>query len=397
MTLTLLLDLDDTLLKTNLETFVPAYFQALAKHLAPYVPPEKMLSALISGTRLMNERDDPACTLQEVFEAEFYSKLGLPKEDLNEELERFYDEVFPLLAKVTSPVPEARLFVDWAFSQGYRIAIATDPFFPQKATHHRLRWAGFDPSQFELISTFEHFRFSKGHPAYYAETLGRMGWPDGPVLMVGNDLERDILPARKLGLMTYHVNGGPASGSSPEAGAGGELADLRPWLESTDLSTLMPSFKTPESIRAILSASPASVAGLSIGIQLSEWSLKPAPGEWALIEVVCHLRDTEREIHHMQIKLFNEQAEPFIPRPDTNVWASQRSYLNENGRSALQAFTRARIETLSILKETRDADWPRKARHAIFGPTNFLEVVGFMADHDRMHIQQAWKVVRKEY
>jgi hypothetical protein len=224
-----------------------------------------------------------------------------------------------------------------------------------------------------------------------------MGWPDGPVLMVGNDLERDILPARKLGLMTYHVNGGPASGSGSEAGAGGELADLRPWLESTDPSTLIPSFKTPESIRAILSASPASVAGLSAGIGPSEWSRKPAPDEWALIEVVCHLRDTEREIHHMQIKLFNEQAEPFIPRPDTNVWASQRSYLNENGNSALQAFTRARIETLSMLRETRDADWPRKARHAIFGPTNFLEVVGFMADHDRMHIRQAWKVVRKEY
>jgi len=34
MTLTLLLDLDDTLLNTNLEAFVPAYFKALSKHMA---------------------------------------------------------------------------------------------------------------------------------------------------------------------------------------------------------------------------------------------------------------------------------------------------------------------------------------------------------------------------
>jgi hypothetical protein len=36
----------------------------------------------------------------------------------------------------------------------------------------------------------------------------------------------------------------------------------------------------------------------------------------------------------------------------------------------------------------------RRARHAIFGPTNFLEVVGFMADHDQMHVQQTWKTLK---
>ena len=53
MTLTLLLDLDDTLLETNMGAFIPAYFQALSKHLANYVQPEKMLPALMKGTELM--------------------------------------------------------------------------------------------------------------------------------------------------------------------------------------------------------------------------------------------------------------------------------------------------------------------------------------------------------
>ena len=56
MTLTLLLDLDDTLLNTNLEAFIPGYFQALSKDLAARVAPEKMLRALISGTRLLAVR-----------------------------------------------------------------------------------------------------------------------------------------------------------------------------------------------------------------------------------------------------------------------------------------------------------------------------------------------------
>jgi hypothetical protein len=38
--------------------------------------------------------------------------------------------------------------------------------------------------------------------------------------------------------------------------------------------------------------------------------------------------------------------------------------------------------------------WSRKARHAIFGPTNFLEVLSFVTDHDRLHVQQAWKTLQ---
>jgi len=49
---------------------------------------------------------------------------------------------------------------------------------------------------------------------------------------------------------------------------------------------------------------------------------------------------------------------------------------------------------LMKLKGLTDAVWKQKARHAIFGPTHFREVIGFMADHDRMHIQQAWNILK---
>ena len=395
MTLTLLLDLDDTLLNTNLDAFVPAYFQALAKELSPQIAPEKMFRALISGTRLMSESEDFSHTLEEIFNADFYPQVNVPQNELSLAIEEFYDNVFPTLAGLTSQKPEAKPFVDWAFAQGYRIAVATDPLLPRKATYHRLRWAGFDPEQFELVSTFDHFHFSKTQPAYYAEVLGRMGWPDGPVLMVGNDMERDISPAQKLGLETYHVDDGSAVGSGPDAGVRGNLQDLRLWLESTDLASLTPSFKSIDSLLGILSATPAVLNGLSRGLDPVAWAHEPTPDDWSLTELVCHMRDTEREIHHMQIKLFKEQNEPFIPRPDTSVWASQRDYLHENGKAALKEFNDARRETLALLQNIEKKEWGRKARHAIFGPTNFLEVISFIADHDRMHVQQAWSILKK--
>jgi hypothetical protein len=221
-----------------------------------------------------------------------------------------------------------------------------------------------------------------------------MGWPDEPVLMVGNDLERDIQPAQKLGLATFHVDGESASSSGPEAGARGTLTDLHRWLESVDVKSLLPNFNSVDSILAVTMSTPAVLNGLLSEVTSEQWKRKSSTDAWTLTELLCHLRDTEREIHHMQLKLFTEQDEPFIPRPDTGVWASQRDYLHENGATVLAEFNAARQTTMSALKNISPDDWKRKARHAIFGPTTFQEVVGFIAEHDRLHIQQVWSILK---
>lgn len=393
MPLTLLLDLDDTLLDTNLDAFMPAYFQAFTQHLANHSAPSTMLRALLAGMNLMNESEDPTQTLEEIFDADFYLQLGFSKKDLVHIFDEFYDEVFPTLAQHTRQRPDAVPLIDWAASRGYRVAIATDPLFPRKATYHRLRWAGFDPERFELVSTLEHFHFTKTHPAYYAEVLGRLGWPEGPVLMVGNDIERDLLPAHRLGLKTFFVDG--ESGVSPGFEAGrGKLADVRPWLESINLSMLEPFFKSRDAILAIMASTPAVLQSLSASLTEEQWRHEPTHDDWAMNEIVCHLADTEREVHRMQLSLMIEREGAFIPRPNSDVWASERQYLNIDGKSALMEFARARIENVKTLKELDENIWSRSARHAIFGPTNFLEVTSFMADHDRLHVQQAWKMLR---
>lgn len=396
MSLTLLFDLDDTLIDTNLEAFVPAYFQALGKHMSSYVAPDVMFRSLISGMGVMAESADPTQTLEQVFDSKFYENLGKPKEQLAGGFDEFYDNIFPTLSTLTRQREEADSLIRWALSCGFRVAIATDPFFPRKATLERLRWAGLDPDQLELISTFEHFHFSKTHAAYYAEVLGRLGWPEGPVLMVGNDITRDLAPANRLGLATYWIDGD--SGSSPGFERGrGTLTDLRPWLESIDLSTLEPSFKSKDAIEAIMVSTPAVLHGLTSSLNDVQWRQEPTRDDWAMNEIVCHLRDIEREIHILQLKLLIEREGAFIPRPETDVWANEREYLNVDGHTALSEFAAARLEMLKTLKEQPEEIWSRRARHAIFGPTNFQEVVGFVADHDRLHIQQAWKTLRSIY
>jgi FMN phosphatase YigB (HAD superfamily) len=393
MAFSLLLDLDDTLLSTNIDSFIPAYFQALAKALTPYVDSKSMLEALTAGTRAMMASEDFSRFLKDVFDAEFYPRLNILRSDLVEVLEDFYDNQFPGLRELTSPRPDAKDFMNWAFAQGYRLAIATNPLFPRKATHHRLRWAGFEPQQFEIVTCFEDFHFTKAHPAYFAETLGRMGWPEGPVLMVGDDVERDILPAQRLGLPVFHFQSKPGAANGKQEVMHGDFAALRSVLETCDPVSFLPSMKTRDAVMGIISSTPAVLRGMTDAGGAEIWSRQSPGEEWTLTELICHLRDTEREVHHLQLDLFQMQREPFIPRPDSGVWASERDYLHEDGCQALQEFVAARRETIRRLKDSPQDDWSRKARHAIFGPTHFNEVVGFMADHDRLHIHQAWRLV----
>ena len=393
MTLTLLLDLDDTLLHTNLETFIPVYFQAISHYLQPRLGREPIIHALVAGMNAMNSNEDPRRTLRDVFEAEFCAQLGLRKEALGEPFSEFFRQVLPTLAGHTQQNPEAIGFIEWAAASGYRIAIATDPLLYHAATEQRIRWAGFDPGQFALFSSADHFHFTKSHPAYYAEMLGRLGWQDGLVLMVGNDVQRDILPAQQLGLRTFLIDAG--SISDPEQADRGTFDDLRALIESSDPDEFEPSLKSRDGILGIMTSTPAVLHGMSTPLTDERWSHEPIPGDWSLSEIVCHLRDTEREVHAMQLDLLIEKPDAFIPRPDSGVWASERDYLSESGNAALEGFSAARIEILQKIKKLPEEFWDRKARHAIFGPTNFLEIVGFIADHDRLHLQQAWRTLQR--
>jgi hypothetical protein len=48
----------------------------------------------------------------------------------------------------------------------------------------------------------------------------------------------------------------------------------------------------------------------------------------------------------------------------------------------------ARMSLVNLLEQLTPGDWDRPVRHAIFGPTRFLELVNIIAAHDRLHVQQ---------
>ena len=85
-----------------------------------------------------------------------------------------------------------------------------------------------------------------------------------------------------------------------------------------------------------------------------------------------------------------QKKNPFLAGEDTDRWVEERHYAEQDGFQAMVDYIAARKETLGLLVGLQ-AEWSRTARHAIFGPTTLLELVGFTAGHDRAHIQQIWK------
>jgi HAD superfamily hydrolase (TIGR01549 family) len=391
VSLTLLLDLDDTLLHNHIDAFLPAYLKLLSAELAPYAPPEAMVAQLLSATRAMAANLRPDCTLKQIFETAFYPPLGLTPEDLREVLRRFYEEKFPSLQSLTRPKPEAVELVQAAFERGYRVAVATNPLFPRRAIEHRLAWAGLPVEQypFELISSYETFHFSKPNPAYFAEILGRLNWPEDGVLMVGDDWKRDIQGASQLGLATFWLSNGAATAEGGQAPSGrGELGQALDWIDSRPDAALEPDYNFPSAMLATLRATPAVLDTLCGELAEEAWSASPHPDEWCPTEILCHLRDVDREVNLARIPRVLQENDPFISGKDTDPWADERKYICQDGPRALHEFTIARMKLLSLLEAAAPQDWERTARHAILGPTTLKELVRIIAEHDRLHVRQ---------
>jgi FMN phosphatase YigB (HAD superfamily) len=392
----LLFDLDDTLLGNEMNTFVPAYLQALAKRMSSVVAPDHLVKTLLSATRQMVENSDPEQTLEAKFDTAFYPHLGVTRKEVQGIIDSFYADDFPTLRHLTQCKPESIMVVQQLIARENQLAIATNPLFPRTAILQRLSWAGIPVDQvpFALISSYETFHFAKPSPAFFAEFMAQLGWPKVPVLMVGNDIESDMKPARQLGIKVYWMTGEKTAAweDGDEIPPHGQITDLLPWLATIKLEPMPTSFNSSQALIAVLRSTPAALATLCRG-KPAHLDKRPAPKEWSPSEVLCHLRDVDTDVNLWRLRKVMNEVNPFIPGQDTDRWADTRQYCLQDGLAALVDFTKARTQLLNLLINLTEQEWDRPARHAIFGPTSLRELVNIIAGHDILHIQQVFRAL----
>jgi HAD superfamily hydrolase (TIGR01549 family) len=233
-----LLDLDDTLLDNDMERFLPPYFAALGQRMTCFVAPDELVRMLLASTRVMMKNQDPTLTNQQVFDADFFPRLGHPESEVRPVIHAFYEKDFDALRQYTRPRPQARTLVQSLFDAGYDVVIATNPMFPRRAIEHRLGWAKVSDFPFKLITTYENSHFCKPNPRYYREILDKLDCHADEAMMVGNDFENDIAPAMQVGLHTYWITDGVGKDDYSYIGLRGSLADYMDWVGSGGLREL---------------------------------------------------------------------------------------------------------------------------------------------------------------
>lgn len=200
----ILFDLDGTLLPMVQDEFVAMYMPSLAGRFVKWGLDPKALTGMIwkgVGAMVMN---DGSHTNEEVFWNCFEKLTEIPRSEVEGDMLDFYNNEFNEAIASTRPTETAGKIISGLKKGGVKVYLATNPIFPRCATMNRIRWAGLNAEDFEVITTYEDYHFSKPNVKYFKEIMEQFGLNPKECLMAGNDVEED-LSIRDLGVKTYLV------------------------------------------------------------------------------------------------------------------------------------------------------------------------------------------------
>ena len=184
------------------EAFTMGYFRLLAAKLSPHgYEPKQLVDAIWAGTAAMVKNDGTRSN-EDAFWKKFagvYGEKALADKPLFDE---FYENDFQTAKAFCGVNPKAAETVHTLKEMGLRAALATNPIFPAVATESRIRWAGLEPEDFELRTTYENIGYCKPNPDYYREIAARLGVRPEECLMVGNDVTEDMV-AESIGMQVF--------------------------------------------------------------------------------------------------------------------------------------------------------------------------------------------------
>ncbi len=385
-----LLDLDDTLVDSQTNTLFSRYLAALGNYGSRLGSPEDVAKYVMGSYLTALRSYDPARSLADRFFDALYHNIG-STEDLRPFFDRFYQEHYPALVQdYVRPRPAAQSLVHWLIECGVKVVVATNPGLPEVATLQRMRQGGLAPQSysFSLITTLETMHFGKPQPEYYEEITLRLDVDASEAIMVGDDWENDIAPAMAAGLRTFWIATDdlvPSNASLPDGW--GTLEQFSQRVRAGWLETIPPRTPGHEALVRRLAAFPAGIAAAIEGHSPQVLECEPEHLEWSARDIICHLRDHDKEEDRRRLERILTEDNPFLSA-NYDPWAHAHNYTDVPVELGMRDLVRSRAGLVEWLSGLPDEAWNRPARNPIFGPTTFEEMVRFTTEHDRTHLRQ---------
>jgi uncharacterized damage-inducible protein DinB len=119
---------------------------------------------------------------------------------------------------------------------------------------------------------------------------------------------------------------------------------------------------------------------------------RPAEREWAIVEVVAHLADTEERALARTRRMLAED-EPFLDPYDPDALAAERGYIQMAVDEEIERFEGLRDEQATLLAGLTDAGWQRTGVHGEHGRITVQQLAAHTAGEDADHLAQIARMI----
>lgn len=136
-----------------------------------------------------------------------------------------------------------------------------------------------------------------------------------------------------------------------------------------------------KSVQAVLSTTPERWQQLVCALPTELLTRPPVTGEWSARQCLQHLLEAERQN-------FPVRLQAFLSGRDFDAFDPNQHHADLDELTAEQlvdTFVKARQESLALLKDLKEDDLGRTARHPKQGTVTLAEMLHTWAAHDLMH------------
>lgn len=382
-----LFSLDGTLLRGGERTLAAEYTRLAGAFLDDLWGTTHSAALLAEASRVLTLPRDAQTTNDSLLAETLAAAADRDPQAVSAALDAFWTACWSAPAGSAQPAAAASEAIALARDQGLAVVIAGNPLYPTAAARLRLAAAGLPSAarDYALVAGSDTMHFAKPDPAYYAEIVARIGVEPDEAIVVSDSLANDVRPAATARLRTYHVGSGARDLAVDDAGTLAGFA--RRIQDSGWRDALPPRALNPEAVAPQLWGNVGALFGLLASVQPGHWEQHPDPAEWSILQIVCHLLESEDQVQRPRLERILAADNPFLvnPPPPTGPHAPP---CDSDGRQAANRFAARRRETLALLSALPAAAWNRPARHSVFGLTTLLEMALFTAQHDRLHLSQ---------
>jgi len=176
-------------------------------------------STLVDETECYNQRIIDAITGTDIsFERFNEKRIEFAKQNLKSDIEaiKFFGLVkTPWHKELEKPYPESEKLLSILSVKGYRIGVIANQ---SAGTEKRLENWGL-LKYIDIVLSSEEEGISKPDPEIFLRALNRSGCMPCEAAMIGDRLDNDIYPAKKLGMKTIWVKQGIAAYQNPQCEA----------------------------------------------------------------------------------------------------------------------------------------------------------------------------------